>query len=102
MMTALDSHLRAHADAALTILESLSPGAAAPSSDQLGEVTRQLVELRDKLIRARRTGTPCEEWLRQTNAILSSIFGTEFPVNGLHWQRVCETRDALRNIIADV
>lgn len=55
--------------------------------------------MRDALIKARREGKSCDEWLRRSNAILSSIFGTEFPLGGLQWKRATETRDALSKLL---
>jgi hypothetical protein len=37
--------------------------------------------------------------LRRTNAILSSVFGIEFPISGRQWTRVCEARNALKDML---
>jgi hypothetical protein len=55
--------------------------------------------VRDQLIAARRAGAPCSEELRRTNAILSSVFGIEFPISGRQWTRVCEARNALKDML---
>lgn len=72
----------------------------ANASEKLGAAIEMLVALRDGLIERKRTGEPCGNWLSQSNALISSILGTEFPVNGLQWNRVCETRDALKRMLA--
>jgi hypothetical protein len=36
------------------------------------------------------------------NAMLSPILGMEFPSEGLQWQRVCDTREALSNLVRKV
>jgi len=44
-------------------------------------------------------GQPCGEELRRTNAILSSVFGIEYPIGGHQWTRVCEARNALKDML---
>ncbi|HEY7302366.1 MAG TPA: hypothetical protein VH684_31100 [Xanthobacteraceae bacterium] len=74
--------------------------AADPQTNKkMGEIARRLVTMRNDLIAARRLGSPCEAELQQINAIISSIFGVEFPSEGLQWQRVCDTREALRRLL---
>jgi hypothetical protein len=74
-------------------LDALS--AADPEvNSKLADVVRRFVAMRDELIAAQRAGAACGEELSRVNAILSSIFGMEFPSEGLQWQRVCDTRDA--------
>ena len=65
----------------------------------LGEAIEMLVALRDGLIERKRAGELCGEWLVQANALISTIIGTEFPINGFQWNRVCETRDALKRML---
>jgi hypothetical protein len=36
--------------------------------------------------------------LRRINSILSTIFGTEYPLGGLQWKRVNEAKDALASL----
>jgi hypothetical protein len=86
--------------AALAELDSLSP-ADPQTGKKMGEVMRRLVAMRNDLIAVRRLGTPCDAKLEQMNAILSSMFGVEFPSEGMQWQRVCDTRDALRRLLMD-
>ncbi len=84
------------AGAALHILDNLPHEDSPETRRRLAEAIDDLVRLRDELIAAQRAGAPCRDPLRAANAVLSSIFGTEFPVHGLQWKRVCETRDAIR------
>jgi hypothetical protein len=90
--------IAAHGRAALAELDSLAPGDP-DASKKLSEVMRQLVSTRDDLIAARRLGAACRPQLQRTNALISSIFGVEFPVAGVQWQRVCDTREALRQLV---
>lgn len=101
-MAKLHSYICAHGYAALAELEKLAAETSPQTGEGLAEIARHLVTLRDELIIAQRAGTPCVEWLKRTNAISSSIFGTEFPVNGFHWKCACETRDALRQTMSDL
>lgn len=70
------------------------------ANEKLGGAIEMLVALRDGLIERQRAGDRCGEWLVRCNALISSVLGTEFPVDGLQWNRVCETRDALKRMLA--
>ena len=63
----------------------------------LVEIIRDIVIVRDQLISARRRGEGCEDNLQEINAVLSAVFGIEYPVNGLQWKRLTEARTALKN-----
>jgi hypothetical protein len=91
----------ANGSAALASLDLLSP-ADPETNRKMGEVMRRLVAMRDELIAAQRAGLPCRSQLQRINSIFSSIFGMEFPSEGLQWQRVCDTREALRSLIREV
>jgi hypothetical protein len=85
--------------AVLALLEQLCGDDPPRTNECLGEVVSGLVRVRDQLIAARRAGAPCSEELRRTNAILSSVFGIEFPISGRQWTRVCEARNALKDML---
>lgn len=87
-----------HGAAALAQLQSLAPSDS-ETDKKMGEIMRCLVALRDNLILAKRAGIVCAEELQKMNAIISSIFGMEFPSEGLQWQRVCDTREALCELL---
>src|SRR5581483_6381721 len=74
-----------HAGAAIAALEALLQGGAPTATDHLAEAVQELIRMRDGLIRELRAGRDCGQWLRQANSILSSILGTEFPIDGLQW-----------------
>jgi hypothetical protein len=65
----------------------------------LEQVMQNLIAMRNELVDAGRNGQPVEDWLIAINAILSCLLGTEFPHNGLQWQRICESREALRDLL---
>ncbi|HUN96702.1 MAG TPA: hypothetical protein VMU69_10745 [Bradyrhizobium sp.] len=90
----------ANGAAVLANLDSLSQ-AESGTNRKMGEVMGRLVAMRDDLIAARRLGVPCAEQLQRMNSIFSSIFGMEFPSEALQWQRVCDTREALRSLIRE-
>ncbi|HEU5019949.1 MAG TPA: hypothetical protein VFT69_18470 [Pseudolabrys sp.] len=98
-MAELDLHVRAYGDVAMAAINQLDTADADAAKKQLALVVERLAGMRDALIEARREGQACDEWLRRTNAILSSIFGTEFPLGGLQWKRVTETRAALGKLL---
>jgi hypothetical protein len=84
---------------ALATLEGMCDKNSAQADGALKEAVGHLVELRNQLITARRAGTACNDELRCTNAILSSLFGVEFPIGDAQWQRICEARDALKDLL---
>jgi hypothetical protein len=92
--------IKANGTAALNALDSLSR-ADPETNRKISEVTRRLVAMRNELIAAQRLGVPCRKELDRVNSIFSSIFGMEFPSEGLQWQRICDTRDALRTAISE-
>ncbi len=96
-----EPHIRAHGEDALKELDRLKSGGGTEIKERIAHVIDQLVLMRNELIAAQRGGKPVDEWLARTNAILSSIFGTEFPKGGLQWKRICESRDALRNLLGN-
>ena len=96
----VQSCIAGHGGAALAELDGLSP-ADPDASRKLSEVMRQFVSMRDELIAAQRHGASCRTELQRNNALISSIFGVEFAVAGVQWQRVCDTREALRQLLND-
>jgi hypothetical protein len=48
-----------------------------------------------------RTDGPCGARLCLTNAILSSVFGLEFPIGEAQWPRIREARDALKDMLRE-
>jgi hypothetical protein len=85
--------------AVLALLDQLCGEDPPRTNEPLGEVVTRLVQLRDQLIAGRRTDATCSEELLRTNAILSSVFGIEFPIGGRQRTRVCEARDALKDML---
>jgi hypothetical protein len=92
--------IKVNGTAALVFLDSLAT-ADSETNRKMSEVMRRLVAMRDELIAAQRLGVPCRTQLQRMNSIFSSIFGMEFPSEGLQWQRVCDTREALRTLIRE-
>jgi hypothetical protein len=114
MAVEIPSQVREHGETAYTLLDQLS--ASDPSAGtRLAEIMRLFIVMRDSLIaasrggdgkteammvpRLEREGAAQVEQLERMNAILSSIFGMEFPSAGLPWSRICETREALRHLL---
>ena len=64
----------------------------------LVEIIRDIVIARDRLIGIKRRGETCEDYLKKINAVLSAMFGIEYPINGLQWKRLTAARAALKNL----
>jgi hypothetical protein len=94
------SEIRKHGEAALKAIDQLPDDDSAKTRKILAEVLQQFVQMRDGLIAARRCGEAVTHWLTQVNALISSIFGTEFPINGFNKSRVDETRTALEHFLS--
>ena len=83
----------------LILLERLCLDSTPRTEECVGNVISRLVHLRDQLIAAQRAGTACSDELRRTNAIISSLFGVEFRIDGWQSARVVEARDALKDML---
>jgi hypothetical protein len=92
--------IRKRGEEALAALQELPDSKPVDIMKQrLDDAIAALVQMRNELIDARRKGENIGEWLPRTNAILSTIYGTEFPVGGLNVQRIEEARAALHDLI---
>jgi hypothetical protein len=65
--------------------------------DDVAEAVRCLVHFRDELIERGRAGgdAAIADRLRRANSLLSLVVGGEYPVIGLHRERLEKARDAL-------
>lgn len=103
-MTPTSDLLRDEAHAALASLEHLLKEPTDAVAEHVAEAVRKIVRLRDELIDRRRAGDASPlvaDWLDRTNAILSSVVGAEFPIKGLHRERLATARDAFEKMIAE-
>lgn len=67
------------------------------------ETARCIVRMRDHLIGQVRAGnSPPEarEKLDRVNVLLSMAGAAEYPLSGIHWERMKKTRDLLQEMIA--
>jgi hypothetical protein len=87
--------------AILILLERLCLDDTPRTEECVVKVVGRLVHLRDQLIAAQRAGMACSDELRRTNAIISSLFGVEFRIDGWQWARVVEARDALKAMLRE-
>ena len=99
-MPGLPAQVRDHGTQIARRLEQLPAHDSPETRQELAGIIRELVRMRDDLIEARRKGEDCESTLRAVNAVLSCIFGVEFPVAGLQWERLNETRSGLKQLLA--
>jgi hypothetical protein len=91
--------IRMLARSALNELDRLQCDADIEMKQNLEQVMQNLIDMRNELIEPHRSRQQFGDWLAATNAILSCLFGTEFPHGGLQRQRISETREALRNLL---
>src|SRR4029078_12800254 len=67
------------------------------------DATQCVVRYRDALIAECRTAPDAEKTqaLRDANSVLSLMFGTQYPLEGVHWDRLSKARDALKALARD-
>jgi hypothetical protein len=66
------------------------------------ELTRAVVALRDTLIEARRTGdATAKRELPHVNALLSLVVSIQYPMQGLHWDKLKQARDAFEKLATE-
>ncbi|MBP2292776.1 hypothetical protein [Azospirillum rugosum] len=93
---------------ALTVLDRiLGTGAEdvppAEVYNAMAEASRCLVRLRDGLIARRRAGDEgASARLAHVNAALSVAFGGEYPLVGVHRNRIEKTREQLRKLLDEI
>ncbi|TDH60872.1 hypothetical protein E2C06_19830 [Dankookia rubra] len=66
----------------------------------LSEAVRSIAGVRDDLIQQVRADGSGRHLLDWVNQLVSVAVSAEFPVTGLHWDRVEKTRDGLRALLA--
>lgn len=91
-----------HACRALSIIERvLERKSAETEAQDAAEACRALVRMRDGLIeqvRSQRGGASARERLDQVNVLLSMMAAAEYPLSGIHWDRMAKTRDLLKEM----
>jgi hypothetical protein len=96
---ALMPDIRRDGEAVLAALDAALADHGESRDTKLSDAMRGLVEIRDKLILKKRDGERCGDLLECSNALISSLLGTEFPLGGHHRKRVVETREALGKML---
>ena len=69
--------------------------------ESVAEAVRAVIELRNHLAAELRGGTVSRGVLDRVNAITSLAYGSEFPLMGVHLRRMEQTRDHLRELVAN-
>ena len=67
--------------------------------DDMQHAVRSLVRLRDALIAARRETGGADDKLRRCNAVLSLVFGGEYPLQGVRRERLEKAREAVAELL---
>ena len=98
-MTDVRQTVREAGEPALAALERIKIESPSDAESRVSEAIELLIRLRDDLIGHRRNGEDCEQWLGRANGMLSGIFGVEYPIAGIQWQRIQGTRDELRDLL---
>lgn len=100
------STLRDLAGKALSVMDRVvAERSGAREFEDVAEATRCIVAMRDHLIARRRTGETTAELrsdLNRVNQLLSMSSAAEYPLVGIHWDRMQKTRDLLREMVAEV
>lgn len=80
-------------------LAETGPGLA----ELMARAMRELADFRDALILARRQGRDgLDDLLDRTNSLLSLTISSAYPIVGVRRQRIENTRDGLRDLLADI
>jgi hypothetical protein len=93
---------RQAAEAALRRLDRILAERPREVHEDLSDAVRDIVALRDDLIRSLRSGQAgpgMRDRLDHANRLVSVAIGAEFPVTGLHWERIETTRGLLRKLL---
>ena len=98
----MDGEMREDARRALEVIERvLAQRSAEKEFEQVAECNRRIVQLRDHLIARLRTDGPgngVRENLDRVNVLLSMAASAEYPLQGIHWERMQKTRDLLADM----
>lgn len=100
----MTDELRALAQHALQVIERvLAEKSAKQEFQDTAEAARCIVRMRDHLIgrvRAEGPSSGARETLEHVNVLLSMVGAAEFPLSGIHWDRMQKTRDLLKEMLA--
>lgn len=99
ILTGISERACEHGKAALAALQTVQADGVASARKTLATALDELVKMRDVLIDANRVGNSWVGLLERTNAVISSLFGTEFPSSDFQWKRVQEARQALKRLL---
>ncbi len=101
-MTGVRQTVRDLGKSALAALDGIDVEEQSQADPQLSQAVEDLVRLRDELIERQREGDDCGRLLGRVNGMLSGVFGAEYPVTGIQWPRIAETRDELRDMLGSL
>ena len=100
--TSARSRARLDCKAALAAIDRAVEKHGASAEPELVRATHCLVALRDHLITEQRAKhRSIAQALAHTNAVLSLLFGIEYPISGMHWDRLEQVRQALAELSSD-
>ena len=98
----ISGEARATGTEALARLDRLLLERPQETHAELTLAVRGIVQIRDLLIERRRAGDmsdDAQDRLGRMNRLVSTAISAQFPVTGMHWDRVEKTRDGLRSLL---
>jgi hypothetical protein len=95
----MDAELQRHAREAIARLDHVLERGADLSHAEIQAATLSIVAFRDRALKKHREGTASGTCLDRANALLSLAYGGEFPLSGLHRNRIEQTRDGMRQML---
>ncbi|WP_139257625.1 hypothetical protein [Natronohydrobacter thiooxidans] len=95
----MDTELRRHAAEAISRLrEAMNKGGDLPHAE-MSHAISHVIALRNRMLEAYRDGALARDLLDRANALTSLAYGTEFPLAGVHADRIEQTCQALNELL---
>ena len=96
----MDSEVQHHAGEALDRLQHILDRGPHVQHAEIQAAALSLIAFRNRVIDNHRDGTASKACLDQSNALVSLAYGAEFPLSGLHFNRIRQTCDGMRALLA--
>ena len=95
----MDAELQHHAREAIDRLQTVLDRGAEVRHAEIQAAALSVIAFRDRAIEKRREGSASDDCLDRANALVSLAYGAEFPLSGLHFNRIAETCEGMRNLL---
>ena len=97
----MDPHTRGAAAQAIAHLSAAIESGPEASHEDICAAFQAIVALRDQAIDGHCRGEVTDECRDRVNSLVSLAFGGEFPLSGFHVRRLEQTREGVRQLLAD-